>query len=59
MFGASFFFKIQGKAQTQRISWGVLGGPKFFMLKFFMCSTCALIYIKSDTGVDLAHAELG
>ena len=42
MFGASFLFKTQEKAQTQRISdGGVLGAPKVFMLRFFVCFICA------------------
>ena len=43
MFGASFPFKTQEKPKHKAFRrGGVLGAPKFFMLKFFVCFICAL-----------------
>ena len=35
--GAPFPSKYRKKPKHKEFFWGVLGGPKFFMLKFFMC----------------------
>ena len=44
MFGASFPWKHRKKPEHKEFRRGeVLGGPKFFMLKFCVCSVCSLL----------------